>query len=88
MKTSEQIDKIAPAFIKAQAEFGKATKDSTNPCGPRPMPIKGKIRLEHCAYITAQSRSTTAGGPVLSIACGLKSHPAPDCAHWDAFSIC
>ncbi len=31
MKTSEQIDKIAPAFIKAQAEFGKATKDSTNP---------------------------------------------------------
>ena len=31
MKTSEQIDKIAPAFVKAQAEFSKAHKDSTNP---------------------------------------------------------
>lgn len=31
MKTSEQVAKIFPAFIKAQSEFSKATKDSNNP---------------------------------------------------------
>jgi hypothetical protein len=31
MKFSEKIDKIFPAFVKAQSEFMKATKDSTNP---------------------------------------------------------
>ena len=31
MITSEKIDKIAPAFVKAQAEFENAKKDKTNP---------------------------------------------------------
>ena len=31
MKTSEQIDKIAPALIAAQAKITFATKDATNP---------------------------------------------------------
>jgi hypothetical protein len=31
MKTSETIDKIAPALIKAQNEIGAATKGSSNP---------------------------------------------------------
>ena len=31
MKTSDSTDKIFPAFIKAQAEFSRATKDKSNP---------------------------------------------------------
>lgn len=31
MQTSEKIDKIAPAFLKAQKEFEAATKSSNNP---------------------------------------------------------
>ena len=31
METSEQIDKIAAAFVKAQATFTKAKKDKNNP---------------------------------------------------------
>ena len=31
MKTSEQIDKIAPALLAAQKEIGNASKDAKNP---------------------------------------------------------
>lgn len=31
MKTSEQLDKLAPAMAKAQSEMGGAAKDTTNP---------------------------------------------------------
>ena len=55
MRTSEQIDKIAPAFIKAQADFGKAVKDSSNPF------FKSKY-ADLNAYLDATSESLSKHG--------------------------